>query len=205
MSRFYQEQGKRLFDVAGSLLGLLVFAPVLGALAVIVRMRLGAPVLFRQQRPGLNGDVFQLIKFRSMTDACDQHGNVLPDAERLTKMGAFLRRTSLDELPELWNVLRGDMSLVGPRPLLTDYLPYYTVRERRRHTVRPGLTGLAQISGRNLLEWDRRLEMDVQYVEGCSFCRDLIILVKTVGTVVARRGVVVATDTRESRLDVERT
>lgn len=166
-----------------SLCGVIVLSPVLLVLCVLVRVKLGSPVLFRQERPGKNEKIFTLCKFRTMTDEKDADGKLLPDAERLTKFGKFLRATSLDELPELFNILKGDMSIIGPRPLLVSYLPYYTEREKLRHSVRPGLTGLAQVSGRNFLDWDRRLEKDVEYVEHLSFGMDLKVLWMTVQTV----------------------
>lgn len=166
-----------------SLCGVIVLSPVLLVLCVLVRVKLGSPVLFRQERPGKNEKIFTLCKFRTMTDEKDVDGKLLPDAVRLTKFGKFLRATSLDELPELFNILKGDMSIIGPRPLLVSYLPYYTEREKLRHTVRPGLTGLAQASGRNFLDWDRRLEKDVEYVEHLSFGMDLKVLWMTVQTV----------------------
>ncbi|MCU0942094.1 MAG: sugar transferase [Hydrogenophaga sp.] len=180
---------KRLFDlaVAVSLLTLLS-APLL-LLALLVRVSLGGPVLFRQVRPGLHGRPFRMIKFRTMTDARDADGGLLPDAQRLTPLGRFLRATSLDELPELWNVVRGDMSLVGPRPLLMEYLPLYSAEQARRHEVRPGITGWAQINGRNRLSWEQRLAMDVWYVDHRSFALDLRILVGTVGKVLRRDGI----------------
>ncbi|MDE6901687.1 MAG: sugar transferase, partial [Lachnospiraceae bacterium] len=150
---------------------------------VLVRVKLGSPVLFKQERPGKGERIFTLCKFRTMTDEKDAQGNLLPDAVRLTKFGRFLRGTSLDELPELFNILKGDMSIIGPRPLLVSYLPYYTEQEKLRHSVRPGLTGLAQVSGRNFLDWDRRLEKDVEYVKNLSFAMDLKVLWMTVQTV----------------------
>ncbi len=194
----------RLFDlvVAGSLLLLLL--PVLLGVALTVRLRLGSPVIFAQQRPGLHGKPFTLYKFRTMTDARDANGNLLPDGERLTGFGRFLRATSLDELPELFNVLKGDMSLVGPRPLLMEYLPYYTERERCRHAVRPGITGWAQVNGRNLAPWDERLEMDVWYVENRSLLLDVRILLMTVGKVFRREGVSSNADEVETYLSEER-
>lgn len=180
---------KRALDVAAAAAGLLVLSPVLLLVALAVRVNLGSPVFFRQARPGLHGRTFRLVKFRTMRDAADRHGRPLPDAERLTPFGRFLRASSLDELPELWNVLRGDMSLVGPRPLLTEYLPLYSPRQARRHEVRPGLTGWAQVNGRNALGWKDRLELDVWYVEHRSLALDVRILLRTVGTVFARRGI----------------
>jgi sugar transferase EpsL len=180
---------KRTIDLVGATAGSLLLAPVLGVLAVLVRLRLGSPVLFRQQRPGLHGRPFELLKFRTMTDARDVDGNLLPDEQRLTGFGKALRSTSLDELPELWNVLRGDMSLVGPRPLLMEYLPRYSPRQARRHEVRPGVTGWAQVNGRNAPDWEERLEMDVWYVENRTFLLDLRILFRTVLAVLRREGI----------------
>lgn len=179
----YKNCIKRGLDFLLSLCGVIVLSPVLLVLCVLVRVKLGSPVLFRQERPGKNEKIFTLCKFRTMTDEKDVDGKLLPDAVRLTKFGKFLRATSLDELPELFNILKGDMSIIGPRPLLVSYLPYYTEREKLRHTVRPGLTGLAQVSGRNFLDWDRRLEKDVEYVEHLSFRMDLKVLWMTAQTV----------------------
>lgn len=180
---------KRCFDVVAAALALVVLALPLLVLAGLVRCKLGSPVLFRQARPGRGGLPFELVKFRTMTDTRDAAGVLLPDTERLTAFGRFLRATSLDELPELWNVLRGDMSLVGPRPLLMRYLPYYTPVEQKRHLVRPGLTGWAQIQGRNTLSWNERLALDVWYVENRSMMLDLRILLLTVSSVLRRDGV----------------
>lgn len=179
----YKKCWKRCLDFLLSLCGILVLSPVLLVLGILVRVKLGSPVLFRQERPGKHEKIFTLCKFRTMTDEKDAEGKLLPDAVRLTKFGKFLRTTSLDELPELFNILKGDMSIIGPRPLLVSYLPYYTERERLRHSVRPGLTGLAQVSGRNFIDWDRRLEKDVEYVEHLSFRMDLKVLWMTVQTV----------------------
>ena len=191
---------KRLFDILISGIGLILISPVLLVLAVLVRVKLGSPVIFKQERPGLHEKIFTLKKFRTMTDERDEEGNLLPDAQRLTKFGKFLRSTSLDELPELWNIFCGDMSLIGPRPLLISYLPYYTQREQLRHTVRPGLTGLAQISGRNLLEWDKRLEKDAEYVENLSLRLDIKIFFLTIKKVFVREDVVVDTNQVEGNL-----
>lgn len=184
----YRRFVKRGLDFLTALAALLVLSPVLLVLAVLVRCKLGTPVLFRQERPGLDGRIFTLCKFRTMTDKKDDRGNLLPDSERLTKFGRLLRAASLDELPELLNILKGDMSLIGPRPLLVSYLPYYTEEEKLRHTVRPGLTGLAQVSGRNFIDWDRRLEKDVEYVKNLSFAMDMKILWLTVKTVFGHSG-----------------
>lgn len=180
---------KRTFDTLTSAAGLVLLSPVIVAVAVLVRMLLGRPVLFRQVRPGLQGRTFTLYKFRTMRDAKDSAGNVLPDAARITRFGRVLRSSSLDELPELWNVLRGDMSMVGPRPLLVEYLDLYTPEQARRHEVRPGITGLAQVSGRNALSWERRFQLDVYYVDNRSLLLDLTILAHTVRTVLFRRGI----------------
>ena len=189
----YCRFGKRLLDIIISLIALTVLSPVLLIVAILVRIKLGAPVIFHQDRPGLHEKIFRLYKFRTMTDEKDEDGNLLPDAVRLTKFGSFLRSTSLDELPELWNILKGDMSLIGPRPLLVSYLPYYTEEESLRHTVRPGLTGLAQVNGRNMLEWDKRLAMDVEYVGNLSFLMDMRIFFLTLKKVFVHENVEVDT------------
>jgi sugar transferase EpsL len=175
---------KRLFDVVGSGALLVVLSPVLAVVAALVKIGMGPPVLFRQQRPGLNGEPFTILKFRTMTDATDASGKLLPDAQRLTRLGGLLRRTSLDELPELVNVLRGDMSLVGPRPLLTEYLPHYSDEQMRRHEVRPGITGWSQVNGRNALTWEEKFALDVWYVDNRSVGLDVRILLTTIGRVV---------------------
>jgi lipopolysaccharide/colanic/teichoic acid biosynthesis glycosyltransferase len=180
---------KRIIDILGSAVGLVLSAPLQAIIAVLVRQKLGRPVLFRQTRPGMHAQPFELIKFRTMTDARDDTGRPLTDEERMTPFGSLLRSTSLDELPELWNVLRGDMSLVGPRPLLTEYLPHYSARQARRHEVRPGVTGWAQVNGRNAPDWEDRLEMDVWYVENRSMTLDLRILLRTVVAVLRRSGI----------------
>ncbi len=177
---------KRMLDIILSLTALLILSPVLLVVAVLVRCKLGSPILFCQERPGKDEKIFTLCKFRTMTDKKDAEGNLLPDHQRLTPFGKLLRASSLDELPELFNILKGDMSLIGPRPLLVSYLPYYTEEEKLRHTVRPGLTGLAQVSGRNFLDWDRRLEKDVEYVKHLSFAMDLKVLMLTVKTVLGQ-------------------
>lgn len=185
----YEAMLKRPFDFILSGMALLLFSPVLAVTALLVRIRLGSPVLFIQERPGLDGKIFKLYKFRTMTDKRDQSGELLPDEVRLTPFGKKLRSTSLDELPELFNILKGDMSLVGPRPLLAEYLPRYNAHQARRHEVRPGLTGLAQISGRNSLSWEERFEDDVRYVDKITFLGDLGILLNTVKTVVRQEGI----------------
>ena len=200
----YRTVVKRGLDIILSGMALLLLSPVFVVVALLVRIKLGSTVIFHQERPGFGERIFTLRKFRTMTDARDAGGELLPDSERLTGFGSFLRKTSLDELPELWNIFRGDMSIIGPRPLLTGYLPYYTERERLRHTVRPGLTGLAQVSGRNFIAWDARLEKDVEYVEHLSFLTDLKILWKTVMVVLKEEDVAVETDSVEGYLWDER-
>lgn len=200
----YRKFVKRLLDIILSLCGIIILSPVYLVLFVMVRVKLGSPVFFRQERPGKDEKIFRLCKFRTMTDARDENGELLPDGERLTEFGNFLRRSSLDELPELFNILKGDMSLIGPRPLLVGYLPYYTKREQLRHTVRPGLTGLAQVSGRNFLGWDERLARDVEYVENLSFLMDVKILLKTAMVVLKKEDVAVETETVEKYLWEER-
>lgn len=180
---------KRMLDFCAALLGLLFLSPLILALVALIRWQLGSPVLFRQQRPGRHGRPFMLCKFRSMSDAKDSAGELLPDAERLGSFGRVLRRSSLDELPQLWNVLRGDMSLVGPRPLLMEYLPLYSPEQARRHAVRPGITGWAQVNGRNAISWEHRLELDVWYVDKQSFWLDLKILAMTISKVFKRSGI----------------
>lgn len=197
---FYGKYVKRGLDILISGIALLILSPVILVLAVLVRRKLGSPVIFHQERPGYHEKIFTLCKFRTMTDARDEKGELLPDSVRLTKFGSLLRKTSLDELPELWNIFKGDMSLIGPRPLLVSYLPWYTEREKLRHTVRPGLTGLAQVSGRNYIEWDKRLEKDVEYVEHLSFAMDMKIFFKTIQVLFAEDDVAVDTDVIEGNL-----
>lgn len=180
---------KRLFDLLASFFGLLVLSPLIVIIAWKIRKNLGAPVLFRQTRPGLNGQPFEMVKFRTMKDAVDANGNPLPDSERMTPFGNKLRNSSLDELPELWNVLKGEMSLVGPRPLLMQYLPLYSKEQARRHEVRPGLTGWAQINGRNAISWEEKFKLDVWYVDNRSFWLDLRILLLTVKKVFVKEGI----------------
>lgn len=186
---FYAKYCKRWFDLALTLPGLIVISPVLMIIALLVKGRMGSPVLFCQQRPGMNGAPFTIYKFRTMTDKRDKEGKLLPDKQRLTKLGRFLRSTSLDELPELWNVLKGDMSLVGPRPLKMEYLPLYTEKQFQRHNVRPGITGWSQVSGRNELNWIQRFEMDVWYVLNLSLLLDTQILLKTFLKVYKKEGI----------------
>jgi lipopolysaccharide/colanic/teichoic acid biosynthesis glycosyltransferase len=180
---------KRVFDIVVSALGLLLLSPVLLVIAVASRISMGPGVLFRQQRPGRDGGVFTMYKFRTMSDAVDTSGEPLQDAERMTSFGSFLRRSSLDELPEFFNVVRGDMSLVGPRPLLVDYLPLYTPEQARRHAVRPGITGWAQVNGRNAISWEKKFDLDVWYVDNRSLMLDLKILLKTVAIALGRKGI----------------
>lgn len=183
----YKHFTKRLLDIVFSSVGLIVLSPLFAILAILVRVMLGSPVIFKQERPGRDEKIFTLYKFRTMTDRRDAEGKLLPDCERLTKFGRLLRASSLDELPELINIFKGDMSIIGPRPLLVSYLPYYSEREKMRHSVRPGLTGLAQVSGRNYLDWDKRLEKDVEYVEHLSFGMDIKVLKMTVQTVLGHQ------------------
>lgn len=179
----YKKWVKRCLDFLLSLCAIILLSPLLLVLTILVRIKLGSPVIFHQERPGKDEKIFTLCKFRTMTDERDEKGELLPDAVRLTKFGKFLRGTSLDELPELFNILKGDMSIIGPRPLLVSYLPYYSKREKLRHSVRPGLTGLAQVSGRNFIDWDRRMDKDVEYVEHLSFAMDMKVIWLTVKTV----------------------
>lgn len=180
---------KRLFDITAATTALVVLSPVCVLTAYKVKNNLGSPVLFRQTRPGLHGKPFEMIKFRTMKDAIDSDGNPLPDSERLTDFGKALRNSSLDELPELWNVLKGDMSLVGPRPLLMEYLPLYNEAQKRRHLVRPGITGYAQVNGRNTIGWNKKFELDIWYVDNQSLWLDIKILLKTVKKVVVKDGI----------------
>jgi len=180
---------KKIFDLIVTFLGLLLLLPIITLTALMVRSKLGSPIFFKQVRPGLNGNLFNMYKFRSMTNECDKDGDLLIDEVRLTKFGKFLRSTSLDELPGLWSVLKGDMSLVGPRPLLVEYLPLYSERQSRRHEVRPGITGWAQVNGRNAISWDEKFELDVWYVDNQSIWLDVKILWLTVKKVIVRDGI----------------
>ncbi|WMC91647.1 sugar transferase [Kineothrix sp. MB12-C1] len=191
---------KRILDFILSLLGIIVLSPLLLVLALLIRVKLGSPVLFKQERPGRGEKIFTLCKFRTMTGKKDESGKLLPDHMRLTKFGKLLRATSLDELPELFNILKGDMSIIGPRPLLISYLPYYTKEERLRHTVRPGLTGLAQVSGRNFIDWDSRFQKDVEYVRNLSFRMDMKVLWLTARAVFDRSDVAEDTNQAEGNL-----
>ena len=180
---------KRFMDFLIAALSIIIFSPLLIILAILVRVKLGGPVIFKQERPGLNGKVFKLYKFRTMTDAKDENGNLLDDEYRLTSFGKKLRSTSLDELPELYNILKGDMSIVGPRPLLVKYLPLYSDEQKRRHDVRPGLTGLAQVSGRNAITWTEKFNKDIEYVDNVSLGLDISIFFKTIYCVLKREGI----------------
>ena len=180
---------KRIFDLVVTFFGLLILLPLIVLIALMVRGALGSPIFFKQERPGLNGDIFNMYKFRTMTNECDKNGALKSDGVRLTEFGKFLRSTSLDELPGLWNVLKGDMSLVGPRPLLVEYLPLYSEKQSRRHEVRPGITGWAQVNGRNAISWDEKFDLDVWYVSNQSIWLDIKILWLTVRKVIVRDGI----------------
>ena len=197
---FYEKYVKRLLDIVLSGCALIVLSPLLLVTAILVRVKLGSPVIFCQERPGKDEKIFKLHKVRSMSDARDENGNLLPDKERLTGFGKKLRALSIDELPELWDIFRGKMSIVGPRPLLVEYLPYYSEDERHRHDVRPGLTGLAQVNGRNTLTWEQKFAYDLEYVQHIGFCEDIKILFRTVGKVLNRSGVQVNTQSGEGNL-----
>lgn len=199
----YRKLFKRFFDIVLSLTALIVLSPVLLIVALLVRIKLGSPVIFHQERPGKDEKIFRLCKFRSMTDERDGDGNLLPDEVRLTKFGRVLRSTSLDELPELWNILKGDMSIVGPRPLAVSYLPYYTEEERRRHDILPGLTGMAQVHGRNGLSWEEKFAYDLEYVDHISFWLDVKIILLTVKKVFSREGIGQGQEAPES-LNIQR-
>lgn len=200
----YERFFKRLLDFTLSLCALLVLSPILLLLSALGLVKMKGNPFFSQERPGWHEKIFRLYKFRTMTNEKDKNGELLPDEKRLIPYGRFLRSTSLDELPELWNILKGDMSIIGPRPLLVKYLPFYTEEERKRHNVRPGLTGLAQIHGRNYLKWDKRLALDVKYVDNVSFMTDMKIFLETILKVIKRDGVATDTDTVETFLDEER-
>lgn len=206
---FYEQYTKRCFDIICSFSAILFFGWLYLILAVLVRVRMGKPVLFRQPRPGLIGKdgkekIFNMYKFRTMTDKRNEKGELLPDEQRLTDFGRMLRVTSLDELPEVFNILKGDMSFIGPRPLLVRYLPYYTAKERQRHCVRPGLTGLSQVNGRNNLSWEERFQFDIEYVNNITFRKDLSILIKTMVKVLTQTDVVMGSEMVVEDLDVER-
>ena len=185
----YSKCIKRILDFVLSLMALIVLMPLMFVIGILIRIKLGSPVIFKQKRPGENEKIFTLYKFRTMTDKKDKEGKLLPDSERLTKFGKFLRSTSLDELPELVNILKGDMAIVGPRPLLIEYLEYYNEEEKHRHDVRPGLTGLAQVSGRNSITWEEKFKDDIEYVNNVTFINDIKIILKTIGKVLKREGI----------------
>ncbi|MBF1203795.1 MAG: sugar transferase [Fusobacterium periodonticum] len=202
----YKKFLKRIFDILASILFIILFWWLYVVIFCLIKYKLGSPVIFKQYRPGLNEKIFTLYKFRSMTDEKDEYGNLLPDEKRLTKFGRILRNTSLDEIPEVWNILKGEMSIVGPRPLLVEYLKYYKKSEKIRHTVRPGLTGWAQINGRNITPWDERLKQDIFYVENISFIFDIKIILLTIIKVFKRSDIKVGKEFGEksARLDMER-
>ena len=200
----YEAYIKRPLDFCLSLGALIVLSPVMGVTAILVKTKLGSPVLFTQDRPGKDEKVFKLYKFRSMTDETDENGNLLPDDVRLTKFGRLLRSTSLDELPELINILKGDMAVIGPRPLLVEYLPYYTDEEKHRHDVRRGLSGLAQIHGRNAITWEDKFAWDLQYVDHITFVSDASIVIKTIVKAIKRADILVGAQHKVGRLDEER-
>lgn len=185
----YEKFFKRLIDILFSILGLIMLWPLMTFVAILVRIKLGSPVIFKQHRPGKHEEIFPMYKFRTMTDQRDEEGNLLPDDIRLTRFGKILRSTSLDELPELWNILKGDMSIIGPRPLLVEYLSLYSNEQRKRHFVRPGLTGLAQVSGRNAISWKEKFEKDIEYVENISMTKDIKIFFLTLKKVIVRDGI----------------
>ncbi|RXW35973.1 sugar transferase [Enterococcus faecium] len=186
---FYQLFGKRILDILLSGIALIVLSPIILIVGILVRIKLGSPIIFKQERPGKSEKIFSMYKFRTMTDERDHNGEYLPDEIRLTKFGKMLRATSLDELPELWNILKGDMSIVGPRPLLVEYLPLYSEKQRKRHNVRPGLTGLAQVNGRNAISWEEKFDLDVYYVDKISFFNDLIIIIQTCKKVIKKENI----------------
>ncbi|MCU1959570.1 sugar transferase [Enterococcus faecium] len=186
---FYQLFGKRILDILLSGIALIVLSPIILIVGILVRIKLGSPIIFKQERPGKSEKIFSMYKFRTMTDERDHNGEYLPDEIRLTKFGKLLRATSLDELPELWNILKGDMSIVGPRPLLVEYLPLYSEKQRKRHNVRPGLTGLAQVNGRNAISWEEKFDLDVYYVDKISFFNDLIIIIQTCKKVIKKENI----------------
>ena len=196
----YRKFLKRFLDIIISLIFILCFWWLYLIIAILVRMKLGSPVLFKQDRPGLNEKIFKMYKFRTMTDEKDKDGNLLPDAERLTKFGKFLRSTSLDEIPEFFNILRGDMSLIGPRPLLVEYLNYYTDDEKKRHNVRPGISGWAQVNGRNSLSWEEKFKYDIEYVEKLSFLFDFKIVLLTIKKVLKREDI---SDFKEENKEID--
>lgn len=200
----YAKYIKRTLDLILSLMALIVLMPLMIIIGILVRINLGSPIIFKQKRPGKNEKIFTLYKFRTMTDKRDIDGNLLPDEYRLTKFGKFLRSTSLDELPELINIIKGDMAIVGPRPLLVEYLPYYTEKEKHRHDVRPGLTGLAQVNGRNAISWEEKLKYDTEYIKEISFYSDLKIIFKTIKKTIKRKDIKMGKELQFGKLNVER-
>ena len=200
----YAKYIKRILDLILSLMALIVLMPLMIIIGILVRINLGSPIIFKQKRPGKNEKTFTLYKFRTMTDKRDIDGNLLPDEYRLTKFGKFLRSTSLDELPELINIIKGDMAIVGPRPLLVEYLPYYTEEEKHRHDVRPGLTGLAQVNGRNAISWEEKLKYDTEYIKEISFYSDLKIIFKTIKKTIKRKDIKMGKELQFGKLNVER-
>ncbi len=200
----YAKYIKRILDLILSLMALIVLIPLMIIIGILVRINLGSPIIFKQKRPGKNEKIFTLYKFRTMTDKRDIDGNLLPDEYRLTKFGKFLRSTSLDELPELINIIKGDMAIVGPRPLLVEYLPYYTEEEKHRHDVRPGLTGLAQVNGRNEISWEEKLKYDTEYIKEISFYSDLKIIFKTIKKTIKRKDIKMGKELQFGKLNVER-
>ena len=199
----YEKYIKRPLDCILATGALVVLSPVIGVTSVLVKKKLGTPVLFRQNRPGKDEKIFRLMKFRTMTDERDENGELLPDEDRLTKFGSFLRSTSLDELPELLNIIKGDMALIGPRPLMVQYLPLYNEEQRHRHDVRPGMSGLAQVNGRNAISWEERFKLDTEYVKHVSFAMDLSIVLKTIRVILAREGI--SSETSETMEDFKGT
>jgi lipopolysaccharide/colanic/teichoic acid biosynthesis glycosyltransferase len=196
---FYRRFVKRPLDFTLSLLAIIILSPIFLIVGILVRTNLGSPVLFKQDRPGLDGRIFTMYKFRTMTDEKDENGNLLPNEKRHTRFGKLLRSTSLDELPALFNIIKGDMSIIGPRPLLVEYLPLYNTRQKRRHEVRPGLTGLAQAKGRNTLSWEDKFELDVNYVENVSLLNDIVIIFLTIKSVFKREGINFDSDVKETK------
>ncbi|WP_170236533.1 sugar transferase [Streptococcus hyovaginalis] len=201
---YYERFFKRVIDIAFSGIAIILLSPAFLIVAILVKIKIGSPIIFKQIRPGKEEQLFNMYKFRTMTSEKDSNGNLLPDSQRLTPFGKKLRSSSLDELPELWNIFKGDMSIVGPRPLLVKYLPYYTEKERIRHTIRPGLTGLAQINGRNTVDWNKRLELDIKYVNELSFKKDILIVLTTIIRVLNPDDVVVVDQGTIKDLDLER-
>lgn len=202
--KIYRRYFKRILDIIVSGTALIILLPLIIIIGLFIRKKLGSPILFTQERPGKDEKIFKMYKFRTMTDKTDEFGDLLPDEDRLTKFGRLLRASSLDEVPELWNIIKGDMSIIGPRPLLVRYLPYYSKVERERHLVRPGLTGLSQVNGRNSLNWEKRFELDIHYVRNISFINDLKILIITIKKVLTRSGVQSGDELIMRDLDEER-